>query len=139
MIFTTLTDFFLQKMGHLQQTVVHKALSFHLFLTKPVLQASRTISTCSPLPAWYAGSFLQGAEETSSSHRDNATEVAPPCTRGLPHLDRSGTKTWSLDFPDAFTIFVYIFVHNIMSSLLRSRSPTISSSFWETDPNYAIQ
>lgn len=139
MIFITLTVFFLQKVGHLQQTVMHKALSFHVFVTKPVLQASHTISTCSPLPSWYTGSFLRGAEETSSSHRDNATGVAPPCTRAVPHLDHGGTKTWSLDFPDSFTLFVYVFVHNLMFYLFRSRSPTISSSFWETGPNYAIQ
>ena len=58
-IFITLMDFFLQKVDHLQQTVVHKAPCFHLSLTQAVLQASQTISTCSPLPSWYTGAFCR--------------------------------------------------------------------------------
>lgn len=53
-------------------------------------------------------------------------------------MDRGGTKTWILDFPDSFTTFVYVFIRNLTLSLLRSRSP-ISSSSWETDPNHVIQ
>lgn len=46
-----------------------KAFSFLLFFTKPVLQASQTISTRSRLPAWCTRSFLQEEGETSSGHR----------------------------------------------------------------------
>lgn len=49
-----------------------KAFIFLLFFTKPVLQASQTVSTCSSLPAWCTGSFLQGEGENSSDHRLSA-------------------------------------------------------------------